>query len=67
MKTKYWIEFTKIEIEHINSLLKLNEENGFYTPPKNAYWARNTRIRKKLDNISKTCYMFQCPPKLKTI
>ena len=63
MKTIYWIKLTKSEIEHINSLIRINEENGEYTPPKNAYWNRSERIKKKLSDISKTCYMFQCPPK----
>jgi hypothetical protein len=62
MKTIYWLKFTKTEIEHINSLIKKNEEEGSYTPPKMAYWNRSARIRKKLDDISKTCYMFQSPP-----
>lgn len=63
MKTIYWLKFTKAEIEHINSLIKKNEEEGSYTPPKMAYWNRSARIRKKLDDISKTCYMFQSPPR----
>ena len=65
MKTIFWLKFTKSEINHINSLIKMNEEEGGYTPPKNQYWSRSARIRKKLDDISKTCYMFQKPtPKL---
>lgn len=63
MKTIYWLKFTKSEIEHIQSLIKMNEEEGSYYPPKAAYWNRSFRIRKKLDDISKTCYMFQIPPK----
>lgn len=65
MKTEYWIKLTKVEVEHVNSLIKLNEEEGSYTPPKNQYWSRSARIRKKLDDISKTCYMFQSPNKIK--
>ena len=62
MKTVFWLKFTKSEIEHINSLINLNETEGSYTPPKQAYWNRSARIRKKLSDISKTCYMFQSPP-----
>jgi len=67
MKTIFWLKFTKAEIEHIDSLIKLNEEEGSYYSPRNAYWARSARIRKKLTDISKTCYMFQSPPKDKII
>jgi hypothetical protein len=62
MKTKYWLELTKPEIEHLNNLIKLNEEEGSYYGPRNQYWARSSRIVKKLNDISKTCYMFQQPP-----
>ena len=63
MKTVFWIKLTKPEIEHINSLIRMNEQEGSYTPPKAQYWNRSNRIRQKLDDISKTCYMFQKPNK----
>lgn len=63
MKTKFWLELTKPEIEHINSLIRMNEQEGSYYGTQNQYWSRSLRIAKKLDNISKTCYMFQSPPK----
>lgn len=64
MKTTFWLKLTKGEIEHLNSLLRMNEQEGSYYSPKNQYWNRALRIGKKLDEISKTCYMFQ-KPKLK--
>jgi len=63
MITKFWLELTKPEIEHINSLIKMNEEEGCYYGPKNQYWSRSKRIVDKLNRMSKTCYMFQKPPK----
>ena len=67
MKTIFWLKFTKAEIEHIDSLIMMNEQEGSYYPPKSAYWARSARIRKKLTDISKTCYMFQKPTKNKLL
>jgi hypothetical protein len=61
MKTKYWLELTKPEIEHLNSLIRMNEQEGSYYGSKMQYWVRSKRIATKLDNISKTCYMFQVP------
>ena len=61
MKTIYWLKFTKSEIEHLKSLIIHNEDNGEYYSPKSAYWHRSNRIKKKLDDISKTCHMFQKP------
>jgi len=65
MKTKYCIELTKPEVEHIASLIRMNEEEGTYYAPKNQYWNRSARIKKKLNDITKTCYMFQKPKILK--
>ena len=67
MKTIFWLKFTKSEIEHINSLIMMNEQEGSYYGPKNQYWSRSTRIRKKLGDITKTCYMFQRPPLISKI
>jgi len=48
---KYWIILTKPEIEHINSLLTLNEQEGCYYGPKMQYWNRHKRLCTKLDNV----------------
>ena len=61
MKTIFWLKFTKTEIEHIKDLILENEENECYTLPKQQYWNRSNRIKKKLTDIFKTCNMFQKP------
>ena len=58
---KYWIELTKQEIEHLDSLINMNEQEGSYYGVKNQYWTRSARIRKKLMIISKIIYMFRSP------
>ena len=58
---KYWLELTKPEIEHLDSLINMNEQEGSYYGPKSHYWNRSARIRRKLMNISKTVYMFRSP------
>ena len=67
MAKQFWIKFTKSEIEHINSLIMMNEQEGSYYDSKVAYWNRSARIVKKLNDVSKTCYMFQKPPKYKEL
>jgi len=59
MKTIFWIKLTKSEINHINSLIKMNEEEGSYTSPKAQYWNRSARIVKKLNDISKRVICFK--------
>ena len=61
MKTIYWLKFTKPEIEHLLSLIRMNEDEGTYYSPKWQYWSRSRRIKNKLTDITKTCYMFQKP------
>ena len=47
-KTVLTITLTLPEINHLWSLIQTNEREGCYYAPKDQYWARSERIKKKL-------------------
>jgi hypothetical protein len=49
-------KLTKPEAEHILTLISNNENEGSYYAPKEQYWARSERIKKKLQEITKDTY-----------
>jgi hypothetical protein len=53
MKTQYWLKITKLEAEHLLTLISHNEEEGWYYSPKSQYWNRSNKLKKKLEGISK--------------
>lgn len=54
---KYLTTLTKPEAEHLLTLIERNKEEGTYYSPKEQYWNRSERIKKKLQEISKTTYI----------
>ena len=56
MATQYWFKITKPEAEHLLTLIDRNEDKGWYYSPKEQYWNRSERIKKKLQAISKQTY-----------
>lgn len=56
MISDHWIKLTRAEIAHILYLIDTNEDDGSYYAPKNHYWNRSDRIKKKLSAIVKTMY-----------
>lgn len=57
MKTENWLKLSKSEISHILSLIEVNEREGWYYAPKEQYWFRSNRIKKKLQEINKISYI----------
>jgi hypothetical protein len=49
-------KLTKPEAEHILTLISNNEREGSYYAPKEQYWARSWRIKRKLQEITKDTY-----------
>lgn len=54
------LKFTKAEIHHLQSLIEVNEREGWYYGNKDQYWKRSNRIKEKLSNLttsepSKSC------------
>ena len=56
MKTENWVKLSKSEINHLLTLIDVNEREGWYYSPKNQYWDRSKRIKKKLSAITTTTY-----------
>jgi hypothetical protein len=56
MATQYWLKLTKTEAEHLLTLIERNEDKGWYYAPKEQYWNRSERIKKKLQKISTQTY-----------
>ncbi len=46
------MEFTRVEIDHLITLMDTNEREGWYFAPRKQYWKRHERIKEKL-NLSR--------------
>jgi hypothetical protein len=51
MKTENWLKITKIEADHLLTLIQHNEEEGWYWGHKSWYWNRSNKLKKKLVKI----------------
>jgi hypothetical protein len=51
------IKLSVAEISHILTLIESNEREGSYYSPKDHYWRRSDRIKRKLQEITKDIYM----------
>lgn len=51
MKAEFWLKLSKAELNHIETLIKRNEDDGVYYSPCNQYWNRSNRIKNKIKSV----------------